>query len=47
MDRRTRARPGEAVAAYRWRPRAKTDVERQSEGKDKTGVFTGASRPTR
>ncbi|MFI1968117.1 leucine--tRNA ligase [Streptomyces cinnamoneus] len=34
--------PGEAVAAYRKQAQAKTDVERQTEGKDKTGVFTGA-----
>ena len=34
--------PAGAVAAYRAQAGAKTDVERQSEGKDKTGVFTGA-----
>ena len=34
--------PTEAVAAYRLAASRKSDVERQSEGKDKTGVFTGA-----
>ena len=34
--------PKEAVAAYRLAASRKSDVERQSEGKDKTGVFTGA-----
>src|SRR5580765_7912243 len=34
--------PQEAVAAYRRAASRKGDVERQSEGKDKTGVFTGA-----
>lgn len=34
--------PREAVAAYRRKASRKSDVERQSEGKDKTGVFTGA-----
>jgi leucyl-tRNA synthetase len=34
--------PPEAVAAYRRNASRKSDVERQSEGKDKTGVFTGA-----
>src|SRR5450631_3544718 len=34
--------PREAVAAYRRTASRKSDVERQSEGKDKTGVFTGA-----
>ncbi|MGW8376160.1 leucine--tRNA ligase [Streptomyces sp. ODS28] len=34
--------PGEAVAAYRAQAAAKSDVERQAEAKDKTGVFTGA-----
>jgi len=34
--------PPEAVAAYRLTASRKSDVERQSEGKDKTGVFTGA-----
>ncbi len=33
--------PGEAVAAYRAQAAAKTDLERQAEGKEKTGVFTG------
>jgi leucyl-tRNA synthetase len=34
--------PSEAVEAYRLTASRKSDVERQSEGKDKTGVFTGA-----
>ncbi len=34
--------PREAVAAYRLAAARKSDVERQTEGKDKTGVFTGA-----
>ncbi|MFI9238533.1 leucine--tRNA ligase [Streptomyces sp. NPDC053079] len=34
--------PADAVAAYRKQAQSKTDVERQTEGKDKTGVFTGA-----
>lgn len=34
--------PAGAVAAYRKQAQSKTDVERQTEGKDKTGVFTGA-----
>src|SRR5664280_86615 len=34
--------PREAVAGYRRTASRKSDVERQSEGKDKTGVFTGA-----
>jgi len=33
--------PAEAVTAYRRAASRKNDVERQSEGKDKTGVFTG------
>ncbi|MEU6080850.1 leucine--tRNA ligase [Streptomyces sp. NPDC047108] len=36
------ATPAEAVAAYRKQAAAKSDVERQAEVKDKTGVFTGA-----
>ncbi|GGO80808.1 leucine--tRNA ligase [Wenjunlia tyrosinilytica] len=36
------ATPAEAVAAYRKQAQSKSDVERQTEGKDKTGVFTGA-----
>ncbi|MFH8343842.1 leucine--tRNA ligase [Streptomyces sp. NPDC018045] len=36
------ANPVEAVAAYRKQAAAKSDVERQAEAKDKTGVFTGA-----
>ncbi|MGI8796178.1 MAG: leucine--tRNA ligase [Acidimicrobiia bacterium] len=34
--------PAEAVAAYRNYVATKTDVERQAEGKEKTGVFIGA-----
>ncbi|MCW2869334.1 leucine--tRNA ligase [Actinacidiphila oryziradicis] len=34
--------PADAVAAYRKQAQSKSDVERQTEGKDKTGVFTGA-----
>lgn len=34
--------PAEAVAAYRAQAASKSDVERQAEAKDKTGVFTGA-----
>ena len=34
--------PGEAVAAYRKAAAAKTDVERQADAKEKTGVFIGA-----
>ena len=34
--------PKEAVDAYRRSASRKSDVERQSEGKDKSGVFTGA-----
>ncbi len=34
--------PVEAVTAYREFAEAKTELERQSEGKEKTGVFTGA-----
>ncbi|MFB6845418.1 leucine--tRNA ligase [Streptomyces sp. NPDC056373] len=36
------ASPGEAVAAYRAQAASKSDVERQAEAKDKTGVFIGA-----
>ncbi|MFE6982415.1 leucine--tRNA ligase [Streptomyces griseus] len=36
------AGPAEAVTAYRKQAAAKSDVERQAEAKDKTGVFTGA-----
>ncbi len=36
------ATPAEAVAAYRKQAAAKSDVERQAEAKDKTGVFTGS-----
>ncbi|WP_258534545.1 leucine--tRNA ligase [Streptomyces sp. PT12] len=36
------ATPAEAVAAYRKQAAAKSDVERQAEAKEKTGVFTGA-----
>jgi leucyl-tRNA synthetase len=34
--------PKQAVEAYRLAASRRSDVERQSEGKDKTGVFTGA-----
>jgi leucyl-tRNA synthetase len=34
--------PADAVEAYRKQAQAKSDVERQTEGKNKTGVFTGA-----
>ncbi|MGN6751381.1 MAG: leucine--tRNA ligase [Intrasporangium sp.] len=34
--------PQGAVAAYRLAASRKSDVERQTEGKDKTGVFTGS-----
>jgi len=34
--------PTQAVEAYRLAASRKSDVERQSEGKDKSGVFTGA-----
>jgi leucyl-tRNA synthetase len=33
--------PGAAVAAYREEAARKTDLERQTEGRDKTGVFSG------
>ncbi|MFD6276407.1 leucine--tRNA ligase [Streptomyces sp. NPDC060209] len=36
------ANPAEAVTAYRKQAAAKSDVERQAEAKDKTGVFTGS-----
>ncbi|MEV4424252.1 leucine--tRNA ligase [Streptomyces sp. R-07] len=36
------ATPSEAVDAYRKQAVSKSDVERQAEAKDKTGVFTGA-----
>ncbi|WP_432829401.1 leucine--tRNA ligase [Dactylosporangium sp. CA-092794] len=36
------ATPAEAVAAYRAFAAGKTDVERQADAKEKTGVFTGA-----
>ncbi|CAM5548404.1 leucine--tRNA ligase [Streptomyces abikoensis] len=35
------ATPAEAVAAYRKEAAAKSDVERQADAKEKTGVFTG------
>ncbi|REK90242.1 leucine--tRNA ligase [Streptomyces inhibens] len=35
------ATPADAVAAYRKQAASKSDVERQAEAKDKTGVFTG------
>lgn len=36
------ATPAEAVDVYRKQAASKSDVERQAEAKDKTGVFTGA-----
>ncbi|MER6206726.1 MULTISPECIES: leucine--tRNA ligase [unclassified Streptomyces] len=36
------ATPAEAVAAYRAQAGTKSDVERQADAKEKTGVFTGA-----
>jgi leucyl-tRNA synthetase len=36
------AAPAEAVAAYRKQAAAKSDVERQADAREKTGVFTGA-----
>ncbi|MBM9508305.1 leucine--tRNA ligase [Actinacidiphila acididurans] len=36
------ATPADAIAAYRKQAASKSDVERQAEAKDKTGVFTGA-----
>ncbi|MFJ3834295.1 leucine--tRNA ligase [Streptomyces sp. NPDC090054] len=36
------ATPTDAVDAYRKQAASKSDVERQAEAKDKTGVFTGA-----
>ncbi|MBW8738251.1 MAG: leucine--tRNA ligase [Streptomyces turgidiscabies] len=36
------ATPAEAVAAYRAQAASKSDVERQAEAKDKTGVFIGS-----
>ena len=41
-DAEAAATPGEAVTAYRLAASRKGDVERQTEGKDKTGVFTGS-----
>ena len=38
----TDVQPPEAIAAYREFAGRKTDLERQAEGKEKTGVFTGA-----
>ena len=40
--RRQDVTPKEAVAAYRLAASRRSDIERQSEGKDKTGAFTGA-----
>ena len=34
--------PGEAIAAYRSYAASKSELDRQAEGKQKTGVFTGA-----
>jgi leucyl-tRNA synthetase len=36
------AAPADAVAAYRKQAATKSDVERQAEAREKTGVFTGA-----
>jgi leucyl-tRNA synthetase len=36
------ATPAEAVAAYRHEAASKSEVERQTEGREKTGVFTGS-----
>jgi leucyl-tRNA synthetase len=36
------SKPAEAVAAYRVGAVARTEVERQTEGREKTGVFTGS-----
>ncbi|HLM62864.1 MAG TPA: leucine--tRNA ligase [Acidimicrobiales bacterium] len=36
------ATPGEAVAEYRRQASRRTDIERQVESREKTGVFTGA-----
>ncbi|HEX5366003.1 MAG TPA: leucine--tRNA ligase [Acidimicrobiales bacterium] len=36
------ATPGEALAAYRRQAGARSDVERQAEGRQKTGVFLGS-----
>ncbi len=36
------ANPGDAVAAYRKAASAKSELERQADSRDKTGVFTGA-----
>ena len=41
-DAAASATPQEAVTAYRLAASRKGDVERQTEGKDKTGVFTGS-----
>ena len=41
-DGRREVTPREAVEAYQRATSRRTDVERQSEGKDKSGVFTGA-----
>ncbi len=41
-DAAASATPKEAVAAYRLAASRKSDVERQTEGKDKTGVFSGS-----
>ena len=41
-DEDASATPKEAVAAYQLAASRKGDVERQTEGKDKTGVFTGS-----
>ena len=41
LDRRPRAPPADAVAAYRAEAAAKSAIERQADAGKKTGVFTG------
>ena len=43
VDRRRATTPREAVAAYRQSASRKSEVERQMEGRDKTGVFVGVT----
>ncbi len=42
VERLTTAAQADAVAAYRRAADSKKDIERQDEGREKTGVFTGA-----
>ena len=42
VDRRRTPRPAEAVAAYRRQAAGRSEVERQAESREKTGVFIGA-----